>query len=193
MKRIGRFILIVFFVALFVGPVVWFLSNGHLQEIKDVTSQKKQEDDNVDIDSLGGVTYKLENGVLTITPTNGKDGLLDATKIKGSKSTAMWFKDVNEISKIRVQEGYRVFLNPDSTGLFYGLTYVKEIDLSGFDARFCENASRMFEGCENLTSLDLNGWDLSKLSVTTDMFLGCKNLTEFKANDSKVTSAYNAK
>ena len=51
----------------------------------------------------------------------------------------------------------------------------------------------MFEGCENLTSLDLNGWDLSKLSVTTDMFLGCKNLTEFKANDSKVTSAYNAK
>ena len=192
MKKIGRLILILFFVAIFIAPVAWFV-NGHVDEFKAVTKEKEETEEEIDLDSIGGVTYKLENGVLTITPTNGKYGKLDATKIKKDSSSAPWAEDVNEISQIKVAKGYTVFLNPDSTGLFYNLAYVKKIDLSGFDARFVENMTSMFEGCSNLTSLDFTKWKMPNLSVTTDMFKGCDNLTEFKSDDSKVTSAYNGK
>ena len=191
MKKIGRLILLLFFLAVFIAPVAWFI-NGHMEEFKDVTKEKEETED-IDYESLGGVSYKIENGVVTITPTNGKYGKLDATSIKKNSSTAPWADNVNEISQIKVASGYKVFLNTDSTGLFYNLKYVKKIDLSGFDARFAENMTSMFEGCENLTNLDFSSWDTSKLSVTTNMFSGCVNLTEFKAKDSKITSAYNSK
>ena len=56
-----------------------------------------------------------------------------------------------------------ITLNPDSSGMFWGFSWAREIDLSGFDTSAVEDMSNMFRGCVSLTSLDLSGIDTARV------------------------------
>ena len=105
--------------------------------------------------------------------------------------------------------------------VFYNMTNLEEINLSGADMSNVTNMSYMFYNCSNLvdikwldtwdtsnvtnmqdmfynesslTSLDLSSWDTSNVTDMSYMFNGCSNLTELNLdgwNFSKINSYYN--
>ena len=161
-------------------------------------------DEVIELDKLSDVNYKLENGVLTIKPNN-KYGKLTANTIKEIKvkkkkkkttayvSTAPWGEQSEEIYKVVIEEGYKVFLDPSAVGLFYNCKYCKEMDLRGLDTRFCTDMSRMFEGCASLEKINVEGWNTDKLTNTNDMFRGCDKLKEVIGAGEKVDTAFKSK
>ncbi len=54
--------------------------------------------------------------------------------------------------------------------------FIKEIDLSAFDASQVTDMSKMFSQCSGLTSLDLSGLDTSQVTNMNGMFSGCSSL-----------------
>ena len=105
--------------------------------------------------------------------------------------------------------------------VFYNMTNLEEINLSGADMSNVTNMSYTFYNCSNLvdikwldtwdtsnvtnmqamfynesslTSLDLSSWDTSNVTDMSYMFNGCTNLTELNLdgwNFSKINSYYN--
>ena len=81
------------------------------------------------------------------------------------------FKDCNT-SNVTEMNGMFSFSNT-GTG-----SYVKKLDLSGWDTSNVTDMNNMFSSffLGNNQELDLSGWDMSKVTDTTDMFNGCDNL-----------------
>ena len=97
-------------------------------------------------------------------------------------------------------EPEKVYLNRDSSKMFYSEPYVQkirnvlEIDLSNFDTSKVTNMSNMFLGMSNLTSLNLSNFDTSQVTNMAGMFFNILLLTtlDFSSfNTSKVTSMSN--
>ena len=97
-------------------------------------------------------------------------------------------------------EPEKVYLNRDSSKMFYSEPYVQkirnvlEIDLSNFDTSKVTNMSNMFLGMSNLTSLNLSNFDTSQVTNMAGMFFNLLLLTtlDFSSfNTSKVTSMSN--
>ena len=97
-------------------------------------------------------------------------------------------------------EPEKVYLNRDSSKMFYSEPYVQkirnvlEIDLSNFDTSKVTNMSSMFLGMSNLTSLNLSNFDTSQVTNMAGMFFNILLLTtlDFSSfNTSKVTSMSN--
>jgi len=201
--KIGVLLLIIFLLAIFVAPSVWFI-NEHMQELKEATRDQVETEKVIELDKLADVSYKIENGILTLKP-NAKYGRLTSNTIKEIKkgkkknkttelvSSAPWGEKSDTIFKVQVEEGYTVFLDPSAEGLFINCKYCKEMDLSGFDTRFCTNMSRMFEGCAALEKVNVEGWDTDNVQNFTDMFKGCDKLTEVKGAGEKIDTAFKSK
>ena len=97
-------------------------------------------------------------------------------------------------------EPEKVYLNRDSSKMFYSEPYVQkirnvlEIDLSNLDTSKVTNMSNMFLGMSNLTSLNLSNFDTSQVTNMAGMFFNILLLTtlDFSSfNTSKVTSMSN--
>lgn len=202
--KIGVLFLIVILLAIFIAPSVWFI-NEHMQELKEATREQVETEEVIDLAKIPEVHYTLERGVLTLSST-AKYGKLSATTIKSIKkskdkkkkknryaSTAPWGDKSDEIYRVVVEEGYKIFLDTSAVGLFYNCGACKEMDLRGLDTRFCTDMSRMFEGCSSLEKIDVEGWNVDRVSKTDDMFKGCDKLTEVKGAGQKVDTAFKSK
>ena len=97
-------------------------------------------------------------------------------------------------------EPEKVYLNRDSSKMFYSEPYVQkirnvlEIDLSNFDTSKVTNMSNMFLGMSNLTTLNLSNFNTSQVTNMAGMFFNILLLTtlDFSSfNTSKVTSMSN--
>ena len=75
-----------------------------------------------------------------------------------------------------------IYLNPDSSFMFYLLRWLTGLDVSKWNTSKVENMSEMFDSCESLTSLDLSGWDTSNVTNMSYMFYDCKNLEYLNLN-----------
>lgn len=201
--KIGVLFLIIFLLAIFVAPSVWFI-NEHMQELKEATKDQVETEEVIDLASLSEVSYTLERGVLTLKP-NAKYGKISATTIKDIKkkkkkknattkvSSAPWGEETDNIYRVTIEEGYKVFLDPSAVGLFYNCKYCKEMDLRGLDTRFCTDMTSMFEGCASLEKIDIQGWNTDKLAKTDNMFKGCDKLQEIIGAGEKVDTAFKSK
>ncbi|MDO5028738.1 MAG: BspA family leucine-rich repeat surface protein [Bacillota bacterium] len=71
-----------------------------------------------------------------------------------------------------------IYFPKDSSGLFSGLTFLKEISFRNVDTSRVEDMSSMFSKCKGLLNLDLSGLDTSRVKSMTGMFYGCGFLEE---------------
>ena len=88
-------------------------------------------------------------------------------------------------------EPEKVYLNTDSSYMFYYLSSLTSLDLSSFDTSRVMDMYSMFEEMSNLTTLDLSNFDTSKVTNMKEMFYGMRSLTTLDLssfNTSKVTS-----
>ena len=94
-------------------------------------------------------------------------------------------------------EPEKVYLNTDSSRMFYSVYYkpeiknILEIDLSNFDTSKVTDMYGMFYGMSNLTTLNLSSFDTSKVTNMGSMFYGMSRLTTLDLsnfNTSKVTN-----
>ncbi len=110
---------------------------------------------------------------------------------ESSKPIYGWF-DVDTI--YLYSEANKIYLNPNSYYLFYGLSVLEDIDLSHFDTSYATKMNSMFGQLKSITSLDVSNFDTSKVTEMDGMFENCELLTELNLSNfdtSKVISMGN--
>ena len=84
----------------------------------------------------------------------------------------------------------KIMAPANSSELFYEMSNLKSVDLSGFDTSKVTDMYSMFYNCNALTSLDLSRFDTPNVTTMYYMFSGCSSLTSLNLesfNTSKVT------
>lgn len=84
-----------------------------------------------------------------------------------------------------------IYLNSDSSHIFYTLYACTSIDLSSLRTDSVVDGGQMFDCCEQLTSLDLQHFNTDNMTDMSFMFYCCSSLTDLdvsKFNTSKVTT-----
>ena len=87
-------------------------------------------------------------------------------------------------------EPEKVYLNKDSSRMFFNMPNILSLDLSSFDTSRVMNMEGMFSHMSNLTSLDLSNFDTSKVTEMGGMFLemlsiSSLNLSNFNTQNVK--------
>ncbi len=67
-------------------------------------------------------------------------------------------------------EADKIYMNPDSSYMFYIFRSATNLDLSRFDTSKVTNMFRMFSNMVNITSLDMSNFDTSKVTDMSYMF-----------------------
>ena len=123
-----------------------------------------------------------DEGVLTISPTDGVEGTLGTPSGNGP-----FYSYRNQITKVIVTDTVKTE-NICST-LFYGLQNCTEMDLSGLDTSNAKVMSNMFSYCRTLTSLNLGDkFDTSNVEDMSQMFSYCQVITSLDLGDNFDTS-----
>ena len=90
-------------------------------------------------------------------------------------------------------EADRIYLNSDSSYMFYDMKWLTKVDFSGWNTSDVTRMSYMFYGCNSLTELDLSNWDTSNVTTVAGLFEYCSSLTGLDLstwNTSKMTSMF---
>ena len=84
-----------------------------------------------------------------------------------------------------------VYLNQDSSYMFFGYEALTNLNVSSFDTSQVTNMSWMFSSCKALSNLDLRNFDTSQATNMSAMFAYCEALTNLNLsslfNTSQVT------
>ena len=119
------------------------------------------------------------SGVTTADISENQDGSVVAWFDSG---TIYWYSDADT-----------VYMNEDSSKMFYYCTKLTSLDVSSFDTSNVTNMSGMFGGCSGLTSLDVRNFNTSNVTNMSSMFRDCSGLTSLDVSSfdtSKVTNMY---
>ena len=85
-------------------------------------------------------------------------------------------------------EATKVYLNEDSTLMFYYLLNIETIDLSDLNTSKVTNMKRMFSNCMALTSLDVSNFETSNVTDMAGMFRLNNSLTELDVSGFKTSN-----
>lgn len=102
-----------------------------------------------------------------------------------------WFYGMSNLEEI---QGFKYLDTSEVTnmnGMFYGCSYLTELDLSNFNTANVTNIRRMFSECSGLKELDLSNFNTSNVTDMSEMFNECSRLTALNLssfNTSKVTN-----
>ena len=153
-------------------------------------------DFNTKLKSLETATNKIERfKKSTVAPAVS----MDAVNIEDAASDyeiRLWL-DPTDKTAYYYTEPEKVYLNTDSSRMFYSIYYeqeiknILEIDLSGFDTSKVTTMYDMFAYMSKLTTLNLSHFDTSKVTNMGFMFSDMFNLTTLDISGfdtSKVTS-----
>ena len=153
-------------------------------------------DFNTKLKSLETATNKIERfRKSTVAPAAS----MDAVNIEGAASDyeiRLWL-DPTDKTAYYYTEPEKVYLDTDSSRMFYSIYYeqeiknILEIDLSGFDTSKVTTMYDMFAYMSKLTTLNLSSFNTSKVADMSNMFYGMSNLTTlnlFHFDTSKVTN-----
>ena len=100
-----------------------------------------------------------------------------AKKISNSIDAVIYLdsdeKTVCYYAKGYTDSGKKIPAPADSSGMFEGLKYLTEIDLSGFDFGSAVSMKNMFAGCVKLKSLDFTAFKTGRVTDMSGMFNNC--------------------
>ena len=118
----------------------------------------------------------------------------DTTNPESDADTIVWLDSNADNTLYYYSEANKILLNRDSSGMFWTIEEVADIDVSTFDTSAVENMYDMFSNTHNLTSLDLSNFDTRNVTDMRGMFkdshtLETLNLSNF--NTSKVEDMNN--
>ncbi|MBQ9438102.1 MAG: BspA family leucine-rich repeat surface protein [Lachnospiraceae bacterium] len=147
------------------------------------TAEKKKKD------SLADWDYEVDEVARTATliKFKGSENIISipsAVMIKEKeysvilKGTNAWYGNPtfpDETKIILIGKGVRAAR--DVSYLFYSLSKLRTLDISGLDTSGTVKMSWMFWGCSELRSLDVSGFDTANASDMQYMFAGCTNLS----------------
>lgn len=125
-----------------------------------------------------------ENGVLTLTPTNGVSGTLKKTvswygvigESRGMHLCFGWWEYRNLIKKIEIDDGKTIILPTDASNLFALHNQLVTLDMTNFNTGNVLSMSCMFESCSSLMTLNLDGFETNSVTNMRYMFYGCSSL-----------------
>ena len=142
-------------------------------------------DFNAKLKSLGAFEHFKKSTVAPATSTNAKN-------IEDESSDCeikLWLNPTDKTAYYYA-EPEKVYLNMDSSKMFYDMRSLTSLNLSNFDTSKVTNMQYMFSDMTKLTTLDLSNFDTSKVTDMKYMFnemysLTSLNLSSF--NTSNVT------
>ena len=94
----------------------------------------------------------------------------DTTNPESDADTFVWLDSNADNTLYYYSEANKILLNRDSSGMFWTIEEVTDIDVSTFDTSAVENMYDMFSNTHNLISLDLSNFDTQNVTVMKDMF-----------------------
>ena len=94
----------------------------------------------------------------------------DTTNPESDADTFVWLDSNADNTLYYYSEANKILLNRDSSGMFWTIEEVTDIDVSTFDTSAVENMYDMFSNTHNLISLDLSNFDTRNVTVMKDMF-----------------------
>lgn len=126
----------------------------------------------VDWTASGTARWMIDaSGCLTIAPLEGEEsGELEDWH---GFDKAPWHGKSSSIISAKIEGA---IATSTATGMFFGCSSLKSLDLSGLDASKATDMSGMFCNCRSLTSLDLSGLGASSMEDMFGMFDDCSGL-----------------
>ena len=94
----------------------------------------------------------------------------DTTDPESDADTFVWLDKNADNTLYYYSEANKILLNRDSSGMFWTIEEVTDIDVSTFDTSAVENMYDMFSNTHNLISLDLSSFDTRNVAIMKDMF-----------------------
>ena len=94
----------------------------------------------------------------------------DTTNPESDADTFVWLDKNADNTLYYYSEANKILLNRDSSGMFWTIEEVTDIDVSTFDTSIVENMYDMFSNTHNLISLDLSNFDTRNVTIMKDMF-----------------------
>ena len=76
-----------------------------------------------------------------------------------------------------IPDGRTVYMNADSSKMFYACSALTSLDLGSFDTGSVTYMVGMFDGCSGLTNLNLSSFNTGNVTDMSYMFRGCSKLT----------------
>ena len=162
----------------------------------DVAILKNGEDFNVILKRLAGDNnpyYYTYNRTVTsiqrslIAPTESDNAVVVSDSGSASDIYA-WFKDGTIYIYSDVD---KIYMNENSSSLFYGFSKITSLDLSYFDTSKVTTMSKMFRNMDNLETLDLSSFDTSKVTSMVEMFDHCNSLHSLNINNFDTSNVTN--
>ena len=98
------------------------------------------------------------------------------TKISSDDSECPVYAWFSEWILYYFSEAWTIFMNEDSSDMFYYLYSLTNFDLSDFDTSNVTDMSSMFYWCRNLVSVNLSWIDTSNVTNMSYMFSSCNKL-----------------
>ena len=136
-------------------------------------------------DSYGGgssTVYYLNNDTDYPSWTEKRDDIkyvnFDASFANARPTrTSYWFDEMTNLESITNIENLNTSEVTTMSGMFYGCSKLRNLDLSNFDTGNVTSMSGMFYRCSNLANLKVNNWNTSNVTNMSQMFFGCSSLT----------------
>ena len=94
----------------------------------------------------------------------------DTTNPESDADTFVWLDKNADNTLYYYSEANKILLNRNSSGMFWTIEEVADIDVSTFDTSAVENMYDMFSNTHNLISLDLSNFDTRNVTIMKDMF-----------------------
>ncbi len=93
------------------------------------------------------------------------------------KTTYRWFSNFWKIKEIQGLEYLNTSEVTNMGHMFYYVSSLANLDVSGFDTRNVTNMNSMFFLCKGVTDLDVSGFDTGNVTDMVNMFSNCTELT----------------
>ena len=144
--------------------------------------------------STTSASYSNSNSTITAftrSTTISDTYRTDAYKVSTSDSPLpiyMWF-DSGTI--YWYSDATNVYLNPDSSYMFYRFNSLTSLDLNNLDTSNVTNMRDMFSYCSKLASLDVSNFDTSNVTNMTEMFYYCSKLNSLDLSNFNTSNVTN--
>ena len=88
-------------------------------------------------------------------------------------------------------EAEKIYMNPNSSHMFYGMKWLTWLDLSNWNTSNVTNMTYIFNSCSNLNEINLDGRDFSNMSQCPTQPFGNTSLKKLSARWWKLPSNFN--
>lgn len=129
-----------------------------------------------------------ESNASTITTVIFDESLANYTQLT---NMVAWFTDFTKLTTIQGLNYLNTEKVTDMSGLFWGCSSLRTLDLSTFNTSNVTSMWSMFDDCTSLTSLNISTFNTSKVTDMRGMFYGCSSLTSLDLSHFDVSKVFN--